>query len=83
LEVVIKELHPKKIFINIFAGITRCDDVANGIIAAVDRLNLPKDLFVIRLTGTLEEVGKKLLEEKGFKVYIDMDEAAKEVAKSV
>jgi len=83
LEVVIKELHPKKIFINIFAGITRCNDVANGIIAAVDRLNLPKDLFVIRLTGTLEEVGKKLLEEKGFRVYIDMDEAAKEVAKSV
>lgn len=83
LEVLVKEIKPKKIFINIFAGITRCDEVAKGIVAAVDNLNLPKEMFVIRLTGTLEDVGKKILEERGFKVYIDMDEAAMEVAKSV
>ena len=83
LEVVMKELNPKKVFINIFAGITRCDDVAKGIIKAVDELSLSKDKFVIRLTGTLEDVGKEILESRGFKVYIDMDEAAQEAARGV
>jgi succinyl-CoA synthetase beta subunit len=83
LEVVMKELNPKKVFINIFAGITRCDEVAKGIVKAVDELNLSKDKFVIRLTGTLEDVGKEILEGKGFKVYIDMDEAAQEAARGV
>lgn len=83
LEVVMKELNPKKVFINIFAGITRCDEVAKGIVSAVEELKLPQDKFVIRLTGTLEDVGKEILGEKGFKVYIDMDEAAREAAGGV
>jgi len=83
LEVVMKELNPKKVFINIFAGITRCDEVAKGIVSAVEKLKLPQDKFVIRLTGTLEDVGKEILGEKGFKVYIDMDEAAREAAGGV
>lgn len=79
LEVVFKEIKPRKIFINIFAGITRCDEVAMGIVEAVSKVDIPKEMFVIRLTGTLEDVGEKILRDEGFKVYKDMDEAAKKV----
>ncbi len=82
LEVVYKEVSPKKIFINIFAGITRCDEVAKGIVEAVDRVGIPPEMFVIRLVGTLEDVGREILESRGFRVYKDMDEAAKEVVKA-
>ena len=79
LEVVYREVKPKKIFINIFAGITRCDEVAKGIIEAVKNVGIPKDLFVIRLTGTLEDVGEEILRSNGFEVYKDMDLAAEKV----
>ncbi len=79
LEVVYKEISPKKIFINIFAGITRCDEVAKGIVEAVSKVGIPKEMFVIRLTGTLEDVGEEILRREGFTVYKDMDEAAKKV----
>ncbi len=79
LEVVYKEISPKKIFINIFAGITRCDEVAKGIVEAVSKVGIPREMFVIRLTGTLEDVGEEILRSEGFTVYKDMDEAAKKV----
>ena len=79
LEVVYKEISPKKIFINIFAGITRCDEVAKGIVEAVSKVGIPKEMFVIRLTGTLEDVGEEILRKEGFTVYKDMDEAAMKV----
>jgi len=83
LEVVYREVKPSRIFINIFAGITRCDEVARGIIEAVNHVGIPKDLFVIRLTGTLEDVGEEILRSNGFEVYKDMDEAAKKVVGGV
>ena len=79
LEVVYKEISPKKIFINIFAGITRCDEVAKGIVEAVSKVGIPKEMFVIRLTGTLEDVGEEILKREGFTVYKNMDEAAMKV----
>ncbi len=79
LEVVYKEIRPRKIFLNIFAGITRCDEVARGVVEAVKKVGIPKEMFVIRLVGTLEDEGRKILEGEGFKVYKDMDEAAKKV----
>ena len=49
----------KAILINIFGGITRCDDIANGILEAKKRIDVNVPL-VIRLTGTNEEEAKKL-----------------------
>ncbi|HUF26232.1 MAG TPA: succinate--CoA ligase subunit beta, partial [Gemmatimonadaceae bacterium] len=66
----------KAILFNIFGGITRTDDVANGIVTATSQnpLTVP---IVIRLTGTNEEIAVKILEENGFTAMTDMDEAVK------
>jgi len=68
----------KKIFINMFGGITRADEVAKGIIMALNETGIKKPV-VIRLTGTNEEEGRKILEEAGIEVFNDPIEAAKVV----
>lgn len=69
----------KGILFNIFGGITRCDDVARGIIKAVDNMGGLDVPIVIRLTGTNEEEARQLLTENGYKVGSSMDEAVKEI----
>ena len=64
----------KVICFNIFGGITRCDDVANGIVTATKQ-NPLKVPIVIRLTGTNEEIAVRILKENGFSAMTDMDEA--------
>jgi succinyl-CoA synthetase beta subunit len=69
----------KVIFINIFGGITRCDDVANGIVQAKARVNLKAPL-VVRLDGTNAELGRKILVDNASDTLImkpDMLSAAK------
>ncbi len=67
----------KKIFMNIFGGITRCDEVAKGIVKAMEELGkLPKPL-VVRLAGTNEEEGRKILREHGIEAFVDPIEAVK------
>ncbi len=66
------------ILMNIFGGITRCDDIARGIIMAKERIEIPVP-FVIRLIGTNEEAGRSMLEEAGFHAYNDLTEAVKKV----
>jgi succinyl-CoA synthetase beta subunit len=60
LEVITSDDQVRSIFFNIFGGITRCDEVARGILAALDqmRIELP---IVVRLDGTNAEKGRKLL----------------------
>ncbi|QIW24030.1 succinate--CoA ligase subunit beta [Sulfolobus sp. S-194] len=58
----------KKIIINIYGGITKCDEVALGI---ADAYSLIKKPIYVRLVGTNEEQGRKILEEKGIKYYTD------------
>lgn len=71
--------NPKVIFINIFGGITRCDDVANAFVKVKNsrEINVP---VVIRLVGTNEEEGVRVLRENGIEAYRVMHEA---VAKAV
>lgn len=70
--------HPKTevIFINILGGITRCDEVAKGIVSALRKLATKKKM-VVRLKGTNEEEGKRILEENNVFVLEEMDEAAR------
>jgi succinyl-CoA synthetase beta subunit len=76
LEIITADPNVKAILFNIFGGITRCDDVANGIVEATRRT--PIDVpIVIRLTGTNEELGVQILEEAGFSAYTSMDEVVK------
>jgi len=56
----------KKIVINIFGGITRCDEVARGIVEAIDVIKKP---VFVRLSGVNEEEGRKILAEKGINAY--------------
>ena len=72
LEIITSDTNVKAILFNIFGGITRCDDVARGIVAATKRIDI-KPPIVIRLTGTNEELALEILEEAGFSAYTSMD----------
>jgi succinyl-CoA synthetase beta subunit len=74
LRIITADTNVKAILFNIFGGITRTDDVANGIVTAT-KANPLKVPIVIRLTGTNEELAMKILTENGFSASSDMDEA--------
>jgi succinyl-CoA synthetase beta subunit len=60
MDIILNDPNVRSILINIFGGITRCDDVANGIVEAFNQLN-PTVPVVVRLTGTNEAEAKKIL----------------------
>jgi succinyl-CoA synthetase beta subunit len=75
LEMILLDPGVRSIFINIFGGITRGDEVARGIVAARDELGIKVPL-VVRMTGTAEEEGRKILSEAGITPGISAPEAA-------
>lgn len=75
------ETNPKGILINVFGGITRCDDVAKAIIQVKETAGIPVPL-VVRLVGTNDEEGRRLLAAVGIQAYTDMGEAARAVVKA-
>ena len=62
LEVITKDPQVRSIFFNIFGGITRCDEVARGILAALERMTIAYPI-VVRLDGTNAEEGRRILSE--------------------
>jgi succinyl-CoA synthetase beta subunit len=60
LEVITRDEQVKSIFFNIFGGITRCDEVARGILAALEQMQISLPI-VVRLDGTNAEEGRKIL----------------------
>jgi succinyl-CoA synthetase beta subunit len=62
LEIITGDPQVKSILFNIFGGITRCDEVARGILQALGQLEIPHPI-VVRLDGTNAEEGRKLLQE--------------------
>ena len=72
----------KAILINIFGGITRCDDIAKGIVQAKKEMNLSIPI-VIRLIGTNEKEGRALLNEAGIEAYEDLASAVQKVVEFV
>ncbi|NNE43092.1 MAG: ADP-forming succinate--CoA ligase subunit beta, partial [Gemmatimonadetes bacterium] len=79
LRIILADKNVKSIVFNIFGGITRCDDVARGIVEAVKKgkIELP---IVVRLTGTNEEEARKILEESDVEVVpaVTMDEVVQQ-----
>jgi succinyl-CoA synthetase beta subunit len=73
LRIITSDPNVKVICFNIFGGITRCDDVANGIVEATKRIDIKVPL-VIRLTGTNEEQALRILNDAGFTATTSMDE---------
>ena len=76
LNIVLNYDPVKVVFLNVLGGITKADDVARGVIKALEQADR-KIYIVIRLTGTNEKEGQKLLEEAGIPYEISMEKAAK------
>jgi len=75
LRVILHDDRVKAVLINIFGGITRCDEVARGVLAAINSLNV-KVPFVVRLVGTNEEEGRRLLAEANMITATSLADAA-------
>ena len=83
-KIMLKNDKVKAILVNIFGGIMRCDTIAEGIIAACRAVNLSVPL-VVRMKGTNEVLGKKLLAESGLPIISadTMAQAAQKVVAAV
>ena len=75
LSILLENNKVKVVFINILGGITRCDEVARGIISALEKYGAKP--VVVRMIGTREEEGKRILENEGIHVLDSMEEAAR------
>jgi succinyl-CoA synthetase beta subunit len=80
MRILLRNDQLKVILVNIFGGITRCDDVAQGILMARDQLGITVPI-VIRLIGTNEEKGRSILSEAGMIVARRMGDAIRNAVK--
>jgi succinyl-CoA synthetase beta subunit len=80
-ELVVNNTGAKVFFVNIFGGITRGDEVARGIVQAMEQTASRKIPLVIRLTGTNEEEGRRILAQAGMTPVETMDEGAREAVR--
>jgi len=74
--IILADAKVKAILINVFGGITRCDEVAKGILDAMKQVE-PKIPVIVRLVGTNREEGMKMLEETNLITADSLFEAAK------
>lgn len=80
LRIILRNPNVKAILINIFGGITRCDDIANGILLAMQKIEIEVPL-VVRLIGTNDEEGRRILTDAGFQVAEELPAAVERVVK--
>ena len=83
-KIMLKNKNVKGILVNIFGGIMKCDTIATGVITACKAVNLSVPL-VVRMKGTNEELGKKMLAESGLPIIAadTMAEAATKIVAAV
>ena len=84
LKIISSDTAVKAVLINIFGGIMRCDVIAQGVITAVNELDLKLPL-IVRLEGTNVEIGKQLLKDSGLAIIAadDLGDAAKKAVEAV
>ena len=75
LRIILADERVQAVLINIFGGITRCDEVARGVLEAIDTLER-KVPFVVRLVGTNEEEGRRILAEANLITATSLADAA-------
>ncbi|MFP4638066.1 MAG: ADP-forming succinate--CoA ligase subunit beta [Spirochaetaceae bacterium] len=78
LRIITRNPRVKGILINIFGGITRCDDIAKGILMAMEQIDMDLPM-VIRLIGTNDDEGRAMLAEKGISAHQHLSEAVERV----
>jgi succinyl-CoA synthetase beta subunit len=76
MRIILTDPNVKAVLFNIFGGITRCDEVARGILTAMDEVK-PKVPMVVRLVGTNAEEGRRLLENANMITAETLADAAK------
>lgn len=76
MNILISDDNVKAVLVNIFGGITRCDDVANGLVSALKQMNINIPV-VVRLTGTNAKEGLRILREHGLNTIDSLSQAAK------
>ena len=83
-KLIYRDSDVKGILINIFGGMMRCNDIAQGLVNAAKEVGLNKPL-VVRLEGTNVEMGMDILKNSGFQItpVPTMDQAAKEIVQLV
>lgn len=75
LELILSDPDVRSVLVNVFGGITRCDEVARGIVEATKGLDIRVPI-IVRLRGTTEEEGKRILAAADFATEPDMSVAA-------
>jgi len=75
LRIILSDDRVKAVLINIFGGITRCDEVARGVLEAIKTLSVQVP-FVVRLVGTNEEEGRRILAEANLITATSLADAA-------
>ena len=83
-KIMLRNRNVEGILVNIFGGIMRCDTVANGIVAAAKETKLAVPL-VVRMKGTNDELGRKILEDSGLPIISadNMADAAQKIVAAV
>jgi succinyl-CoA synthetase beta subunit len=82
LQIILRDPDVRAVLFNIFGGITRCDEVARGIVSALAEHPV-RPPMVIRLVGTNEEEGRKLLADADMVTASSLVEAAQKVVELV
>jgi len=77
-EIILRNNKTKAILINIFGGITRCDDIASGLLLAREKMTIAVPL-VIRLAGTNAPEAREIISKAGLLAFTEMEEAVKKV----
>jgi succinyl-CoA synthetase beta subunit len=83
LRIILTDSNVRAVLINIFGGITRCDEVARGVLVAIGEVK-PKVPMIIRLVGTNAEQGREILAEANLitaETLVDAAQKAVQVAK--
>ena len=83
-QIILSDSNVKGIFVNIFGGIVQCDRVANGIVEATKKVNVPVPL-VVRLQGTNAPKAREILANSGIKLEVadTLEEGAEKIAKAI
>ena len=83
-KLILSDQNVKAILINIFGGIMHCDVIANGIVAAAKEMKLSVPM-VVRLQGTNEALGRKIIQESGLAIIpaSDLEQAAIRITQEV
>jgi succinyl-CoA synthetase beta subunit len=82
VKILLSKPDVKVVLVNILGGITRCDEVAKGVVEALKEAEAKRPI-VARLVGTREEEGRKILEEAGIQMFREAEEAIREALKIV